>query len=82
MKYRSVKRFFTQSFFGLFLITLIFSTSDLHAQSSTVQDAGDVLLFALPAIALTGTLILEDYKGTWQFTKGFVLNQADHWSKI
>tara|TARA_R110000744_G_scaffold134028_2_gene242801 strand:+ start:3028 stop:3510 length:483 start_codon:yes stop_codon:yes gene_type:complete len=45
-------------------------------QSKTIQSSGDVLLFALPASALTSSLILKDYKGTLQFAKGFAVNQA------
>jgi len=30
----------------------------------------------MPATALTGSLIAGDYEGTWQFAKGFALNQA------
>lgn len=32
-------------------------------------------MVALPATALGTTLIIGDKKGTWQFTKGFLLNQ-------
>jgi hypothetical protein len=66
----------TPKFFESLLIALVFSISSLNAQSKTIQDAGDVLLFALPVTALTSTLIVGDYKGTWQFAKGFALNQA------
>ena len=40
------------------------------------KPSGDVLLFAMPATALTGSLIVGDYDGTKQFTKGFALNKA------
>lgn len=42
----------------------------------TVQRTGDVILFALPASALATTFIIKDREGTWQMTKGFLLNQA------
>jgi len=45
-------------------------------QNKTVETAGDVLLYAMPAVALGSTVIIGDGKGTWQFAKGFVLNQA------
>lgn len=47
-----------------------------YGQNETIQSSGDVLLFALPATALGTSLILGDYKGTWQFTKGALLNVA------
>jgi membrane-associated phospholipid phosphatase len=31
---------------------------------------------AIPTTALTGSLIIGDYVGAWQFTKGALLNQA------
>lgn len=48
----------------------------LQAQTSTIESTGDVLLFTLPATALGGSLMAKDYKGTWQFTKGFLFNQG------
>lgn len=46
-----------------------------NAQSPVIESTGDILLVALPATALGSTLIVGDTPGTWQFTKGFVLNQ-------
>ncbi len=46
------------------------------AQEKTIETTGDILLFSLPAAALTSSLVIADYKGTWQFTKGALLNQA------
>lgn len=46
------------------------------AQHEFAESTGDVLLFALPATALGSTLIVGDKKGTWQFAKGFLVNQA------
>lgn len=61
----------------LFLLTVfLLATTNVAAQNKTIQSAGDVILFSLPAAALTGSLIAKDYKGTWQFTKGALLNQA------
>tara|TARA_R110002167_G_scaffold127760_4_gene309526 strand:+ start:17 stop:754 length:738 start_codon:yes stop_codon:yes gene_type:complete len=57
---------------GLFC-TGIYSTK---GQGNTVQTTGDILLFAMPAAALTSTLAVGDSQGTWQFAKGFTLNQA------
>ncbi|MCF4101171.1 hypothetical protein L1I30_05805 [Gillisia sp. M10.2A] len=44
--------------------------------NETIETSGDILLFAMPASALTTMLLLKDKKGTWQFTKGFNLNRA------
>ncbi len=46
------------------------------AQDKIIETMGDVILFALPAAAVTNTLAVGDYKGTWQFAKGFLVNQA------
>jgi len=47
-----------------------------HTQSPALESIGDAILFTLPSSALGGSLIAKDYKGTFQFTKGFVLNQV------
>jgi len=61
----------------LLVLTLCFLVIEkAAAQSKTIESAGDVLLFTLPVTALTSSLIAKDYKGTWQFAKGFALNQA------
>ena len=56
-------------------VLLILSHSSF-SQSKTLETSGDVLLFVMPVVALGSTLIKGDKKGTWQFTKGFVVNQA------
>ncbi|SDQ96367.1 phosphatase PAP2 family protein [Flagellimonas zhangzhouensis] len=60
---------------GLFLL-LIGTVWDTNAQDRTLQSAGDVLLVSLPVASLTGTLLIGDREGSWQFVKGFVVNQA------
>ena len=60
----------------LIISFLLTGSNNLLGQSKTIQSSGDVLLFALPASALTSSLILKDYKGTLQFAKGFAVNQA------
>ena len=64
--------------FVLFIIYILCFGSQLklNAQSKGIETSGDILLFALPATALGSTLIKGDKTGTWQFTKGFLLNQA------
>ena len=39
-------------------------------------NAGDIGLIIIPVAALSTTIIKGDKKGTWQFTKGFLLSQA------
>lgn len=48
----------------------------LMAQSKTIETTGDVILFTLPAVSLGASFLEEDGKGTKQFIRGFVLNQA------
>lgn len=60
---------------AFFYIFFLFQHS-LLAQSKAIETTGDVLLFALPATALGASLFEENGKGTGQFAKGFVLNQA------
>ena len=59
----------------LLLLAILFSTM-LKAQDKTITTLGDVLIFTMPATALGTSIITGDQKGTWQFTKGFLLNQA------
>ncbi|TLP75709.1 phosphatase PAP2 family protein [Maribacter sp. ACAM166] len=56
-------------------LLLILSTT-VYSQNKTIQTSGDILLFVMPATALTSSLVIGDYEGTWQFAKGFTLNQA------
>lgn len=58
----------------LSLIFLLLWFSNINAQSESIETAGDVFLFAVPAVAFGTTLILKDKKGSWQFTKGFLAN--------
>ena len=59
----------------LFLLAILFSTL-LKAQDKTITTLGDVLIFTMPATALGSSIMIGDQKGAWQFTKGFLLNQA------
>lgn len=59
----------------LLLLAILFSTM-LKAQDKTITILGDVLLVTMPTTALGTSIITGDQKGTWQFTKGFLLNQA------
>jgi membrane-associated phospholipid phosphatase len=55
---------------------ILCSTFYSFAQKDFVKSSGDVLLFVMPAAAVGSTLIIGDKKGTWQFLKGFALNEA------
>ena len=61
-----------------FLLSFLFLNSNiqLSAQNNTVETAGDILLFALPVATLATTFIIDDTKGSWQFTKGLLLTEA------
>lgn len=60
----------------LFLLLFSISIKQLSAQNKTVETSGDILLFALPAATLASTFIINDTKGSWQFTKGLLLTEA------
>ena len=61
---------------ALFLVLIFYNFSSLSAQNEVVEDAGDIILFALPAATLATTFIMGDTKGSWQFTKGLLLTEA------
>ena len=46
------------------------------SQNTTLVDAGDILLYAIPAATLASTFIVGDTKGSWEFTKGLVLTEG------
>ncbi len=58
------------------ILIIFFYSNSLVAQNKTVETTGDILLIALPSTAMATTLIKGDKKGTWQLSKGFVLNAA------
>ncbi len=61
----------------LILYSLIFlCLPPVFSQDKTVETSGDIFFVALPAAALSATLIKGDSKGTWQFAKGFLANTA------
>ena len=59
-----------------FITFLCFGVSSSFSQNKLIETSGDALLIILPATALTSTLIIGDYDGTWQFAKGAIFNQA------
>ncbi|MGI9547676.1 MAG: phosphatase PAP2 family protein [Flavobacteriaceae bacterium] len=72
--------------FWLFILTLIMFIGFLTAQTKdsaseiqrerTVEATGDILHYALPAVAGLSTLILKDKEGSLQFLKSFAANLA------
>ena len=64
------------SFNLIFLLPYTSQSQVIPKNSQTVESSGDIILFALPTTALASSILLKDYQGTWQFTKGFLLNQA------
>ncbi len=45
-------------------------------KEKAIESAGDVLLYALPAVACLSTFVKNDKEGGWQFLKSFSLNMA------
>tara|TARA_R110002073_G_scaffold57778_4_gene146795 strand:- start:228051 stop:228617 length:567 start_codon:yes stop_codon:yes gene_type:complete len=54
---------------------LLFSIKCYPQKNKTIETSGDILLVALPTVAISTTLIIGDKEGTWQFTKGLLLNE-------
>lgn len=52
------------------------NTVELTSAQKTVTTIGDVLLFGMPLAAGLTTIILKDKEGSWQFAKGFLVNQV------
>jgi membrane-associated phospholipid phosphatase len=52
------------------------NTVELTSGQKTVTTIGDVLLFGMPLAAGLTTIIVKDKEGSWQFAKGFIVNQA------
>ena len=61
---------------ALFLLLFLYSFSNLSAQNKAVKDAGNIILFTLPATTLATTFIIGDTKGSWQFTKALLLTEV------
>lgn len=59
-----------------FIFLLLFGFQNVKGQNSSIETIGDIGLIIVPATALTVTLLKGDKKGTWKFTKGFLLNQT------
>ncbi|HEY9185938.1 MAG TPA: phosphatase PAP2 family protein [Salegentibacter sp.] len=63
---------------NLLLVIFLGSTSVrgqlFNPEDSFVENSGDGTLLLIPASAVVTSLILKDYKGTWQYTKSLALN--------
>ena len=73
------------SFLRIYFFVLILTINQVVAQDESlkeikfekgIQDAGDVIQFALPATAFLSTLINNDKQGSLQFVKSFGTNLA------
>lgn len=63
----------------LFSLPTLSNAQFIKPNSKAIETAGDVLFYALPASAALTTLVLDDKKGSWQFTKSFIANSAVTW---
>jgi len=61
--------------FYVAIVFLLLGVNVSFSQKSSIQTSGDVILYALPATAITTTLLLKDLEGTEQFAEGFFLTQ-------
>lgn len=66
--------FLLNLFFILFLCSPGVHGQLFNPEDSYIENSGDGTLLLLPASAVATSLILKDYKGTWQFTKSLALN--------
>ena len=72
-----LRQSFLLSFFFIFFLSPTDSYSQFfNPEDSFIENSGDATAFLLPISAAATTVIVEDYKGTWQFTKSFALNLA------
>lgn len=66
--------------FIVFFISFLSPTKSysqfFNPEDSFIENAGDGTVILLPVSAAATTLILKDYKGTWQLAKSFALNLA------
>jgi len=58
------------------LLFCSFGSLPITGQNKTIETSGDVILIALPVATLATTLIVDDFQGSWQFTKGLILTEA------
>jgi len=68
-------------FFVIFCCIFLLTTNNTYGQffekeDSFIEKSGDASVILLPVSAFATSLILKDKTGSWQFTKGFLLNLA------
>ncbi|MGW1456486.1 phosphatase PAP2 family protein [Salegentibacter agarivorans] len=68
-------------FFVIFCCIFLLTTNNTYGQffekeDSFIEKSGDASVILLPISAFATSLILKDKTGSWQFTKGFLLNLA------
>ncbi|WP_232228846.1 phosphatase PAP2 family protein [Salegentibacter sp. T436] len=68
-------------FFVIFCCIFLLTTNNTYGQffekeDSFIEKSGDASVILLPVSAFAISLILKDKTGSWQFTKGFLLNLA------
>jgi len=68
-------------FILIFVSTLYLAPNDVYSQffekeDSFIEKSGDASVMLLPVSSLATSIISEYNKGTWQFTKSFLLNLA------
>jgi len=61
---------------NIFTIVLLLWGQLTYSQNDAIETSGDLFLIAAPLYALGTTLLKKDKAGSWQFTKGVILNQA------
>jgi membrane-associated phospholipid phosphatase len=52
------------------------NTVELTSGQKTVSTIGDILLIGMPIATGLTTILINDKEGSWQFAKGFLVNQA------
>jgi membrane-associated phospholipid phosphatase len=52
------------------------NTVELTSGQKTVSTIGDILLIGMPLATGLTTILINDKEGSWQFAKGFLVNQA------
>lgn len=77
LKIYSIKKVFILFIFGVLFIAPDNAYSQFfNKEDSFIENSGDAAVIILPVSAVATTFILKDKQGTWQFTKGFLLNLA------
>ncbi len=68
-----MKRCYLQSYLWLFIMLFVLSTGVNVQAGDSIESAGDLLMYLLPASAAGLTLVYKDGQGTWQFGESAAL---------